>query len=188
MTILRLEPLAGASVDRAIAAVESAMLVKIADGAYADVPDADASRAVRALAFAGVRADSCSIDLAIPRALLPAVGRDLAPLARSLIAYDAVRVQRLTLGQATRELLRRSTLGLGRPTVAARNSARSLLRSEDALLAWKRQAWATRDALRTRAVRRSLRPVIFDTSAIDGAELPGRSLASAGALTRWLFA
>jgi hypothetical protein len=77
---------------------------------------------------------------------------------------------------------------MGRPREAAREHARGLLRGDDALLAWGRQAWAARDALRTRVARRSLRPVIFDRSAIERTDLDGRTLASAGALTRWLFA
>jgi hypothetical protein len=188
VTILRLEALVGASVDRAIAAVETATLMRRPDGAFMEVPDAQIGLVLRGLAFAGVRAEMGEVDLAVSRALLPAVGRDLSPLAKGLVACDVVRVRRLTLGQATRELLRRPALGLGRPGEPARTSARALLRCEDALLAWARQAWATRDALRTRAVRRSLRPVIFDREALTRADLRGRTLASAGALTRWLFA
>ena len=188
MTVLRLDPLPGARIDRAIATVETAALVRRADGAYLDVSAPDVAPVVRALAFAGIDAAVSEVDLALPRGLLPAVGRDLAPLMRGLVACDVVRVRRLTLAQATRELLGRPFAGLRRPREAARKSARGLLRDDDALLAWARRAWATRDALRTRAVRRSLRPVIFDRSAVDRADLDGRTLASAGALTHWLFA
>jgi hypothetical protein len=185
VTILRLDPLAGGSVDRAVATVDAVTLVRRSDGAYADVAEADAGRMVRALALAGVRADASDADLAVPRALFPALGLDLAPLARGVITFDLVRVQRLTLGQSTRELLRRR---IGRPSDARAESVRSLLRGEDALLAWMRQAWSPRDALRLRSVRRSLRPIVFDRGALERADLAHRTLASTGALTRWLFA
>lgn len=188
MTVLRLDPLPGASVDRAIAAVECLTLVRRSDGAFVDIEAAEVGRLVRTLAFAGVAAAPSEVELTVPRALLPALGRDLAPLASGLLACDIVRVRRLTLGEATRELLRRPLGGMGRPREAARERARGLLRGDDALLAWGRQAWAARDALRTRVARRSLRPVIFDRSAIERTDLDGRTLASAGALTRWLFA
>jgi len=188
LTVIRLEAFPGASVDRAVADVGSATLIRRHDGAFIDVADADAPRAIRALALAGVGADVSVAELVAPSALLPALGIDLGPLARGLVASDIVLARRLTLGEATRELLRRPFGQYGRPALAARETARALLRGEDAFLAWERRAWATRDALRTRAVRKSLRPVVFDRGALERAELRGRSLASSGALTRWLFA
>jgi hypothetical protein len=187
VTVLRLDPLSGGLVDRALAAVDTVTLVRRPDGAYADVADAYAAPLVRALALGGVRAEVCAADMTIPRALLPALGRDLGPLPRGVIAWDRVRVRPLALGDATRELLRQPRSRWSAIRIDPTEGARALLRSEDAMVAWARHAWATRDALRTRAVRASLRPVIFDRTATLRADLPGRTLASAGAITRWLF-
>jgi hypothetical protein len=188
VTVLRLSPAAGADLDRALAVVEGAMLVRRDDRVFIEVPVADVARLVRALAFAGIAAAPCDADLSAPRALRPAVGYDLAPLVAGAVACDIVRVRRLTLGEATRELLRRRFGGLAAPTEAARRRARAVLRGEDVLLAWARQGWATADALRTQRVRASLRPVVFDRGALERTDLPGRTLASAGSLGRWLFA
>jgi hypothetical protein len=188
VTVLRLRPVAGSDLDRAMAVVEGATLVRSDAGAFIEVPVADAGRLVRALAFVGIAATSCDADLSVPRALRPAVGRDLAPLASGAVSCDMVRIRRLTLGEATRELLRRRFGGLAAPTEAARQRVRAVLRGEDVVLAWSRQGWATADALRTPRVRASLRPVVFDRGALERSDLPGRTLASAGSLSRWLFA
>lgn len=188
MTVLRLEPLGGSHVDRALAAVGSATLTRREDGAFVEVAVADVARLVRALAFAGVAASACDADLAAPRGLVPAVGRDLAPLARPLAGTDIVRVRRLTLGEATREVLRRRLGGLLPAPAPARDRARALLRGEDVLLAWTRRAWLTRGVLRAGPVRRSLRPIVFDREALERPDPGGRTFASSGALQRWLFA
>lgn len=188
MTVLRLEPLQGSGIDAAIAAVEAATLTRRADGSYVEVPIADVPAIVRALAFAGVHASPCDADLAVPTALLPAVGHDLTPVSGPLIAVDVLRVRRVSLGQATREVLRRRFAWLRSPSAAARKRCRALLRGDDAVLAWDRRAWATRSALRDRRARMTLRPVVFDRSVLDGGELLGRTFASEGALARWMFA
>ena len=185
MTLLQLARPASDNADDALAAAGDATLIRRADGAYVDVASEDVDALIRALAYAGVHATRCEADLAVPPTLLPAVGRDLAPLAGST-AHDVVHVRRLTLGLATRELLRR-TFARG-PGEAARDRARALLRHDESVIAWSRRAWLTREALRSGAVRRSLRPVVFDRAALDRVELEGRTLATAGRITRWLFA
>ena len=187
MTVLRVGPLPGGSLDRAIAEIGTATLVRRIDGAFVDVADDDTKRSIRAFALAGVAAEAAPVDLAAPPRLIPALGVDLVPVAKGMLVADVVRVQRLELGHATRELLARPLGGFGRPTTASKQVARALLRGEDAMFAWTRVAWATRETLRMRAVRRSLRPAIFDRAAVERPDLRGRALASAGALTRWLF-
>lgn len=187
MTVLRLEPVHGAGVDAAVSAVDAVVLARRPDGRFADVALADVARFTRALAFAGISASPCTADLVAPTGAIASIGRDLGPLPDALLAADVVRVRRLPLGEATAELLRRRTLGLRPAPPGARDRCRSLLRGEDVVLAWSRRAWGTRRALRARAARSRLRPVVFDHEAAGHPELTGRAFARDGALGRWLF-
>ncbi len=187
MTVLRLDPVAGRAIDHALADLAAATLVRRPDGAFVEVTVAEVARLVRRLAFAGIAAAPCDADLGAPPGLMAAVGRDLAPLARGTAACDVVRVRSLTLGEATREILRRRFGGLVAADARARERARALLRGDDAVLAWSRRAWATRDGLRSRGARASLRPVVFDRAALADPALAGRTFASAGSLGTWLF-
>lgn len=186
MTVLRLIPVGGSAIDRAIASVGSATLCRRPDGAFVDVPLADVGPLVRILAFAGVRAEPCAAELiAAPKGTFPAVGVDLAPLPSGLGAVDVLRVRRLGLGAATGEIMRRRLGGLIGPGDDARARCRAVLRGTDAVMAWGRAAWAPRSALRR--ARPSLRPVVFDRDAVGRADLGGRAYASDGAISRWLF-
>lgn len=187
MTVLRLDPLAGVGLDRAVAVLETATLVRRPDGRYADVPVADVARFVRALAFGGIAATACDADLAGPPGTIPAVGRDLDPLPEGLVAADLVRLRRLGLGESAAEVLRRRAFGLRAPPASARERCRALLRGEEVPFAWARRAWGTRAALRSRAARSSLRPLVFDRAAAEPSDLSGRAFARDGSLSRWLF-
>jgi hypothetical protein len=187
VTVLGLAPVGGTLVDGALAVVTSATLVRRPEGAFVEVALPDVARVVQALAFAGIAAGVCEIAISPPHSLVPAIGRDLGPLPRGLIAHDVVRVRRLALGEATREVLRRRFGRLPRPSADARARARALLHGEDALLAWDRRAWGSRVAVIGAEARACLRPIVFDRVALERAELRGRTFASAGSLGRWLF-
>lgn len=188
MTVLRLVPVSGTAIGPALAAVDAAVLARRDGAAYAEVPVSLVPRLSRALAFAGIAAVSCEADLAAPPGLLLALGTDLAAVPGGLIALDLVRVRRIALGQATREMLRRRLAGLRPASAAARIRCRALLRGDDVALAWSRRAWGSRAALRSSSARASLRPVVFDPDAARRDDLPGRTSSRDEGLARWLFA
>lgn len=188
MSVLRLAPAGGMSIGAALASVGSAALARRDGGAYVEVPVAVVSRLVRALAYGGIAAEPCDADLTAPPGLIAAIGSDLAPLPAGLVAIDVVRVRRVPLGPATREVLRRRFAGLLPAAASARVRCRALLRGESVMLAWGRQAWASRAALRSPGVRRSLRPVVFDREATRRTDLAGRTSSRDEELARWLFA
>lgn len=189
MTVLRLVPASvTTAIGPALATVESALLARRDGAAYVEVPVAVVPRLARALAFAGIRAEPCDADLTAPSGLIPAVGMDLSPVPAGLVALDVVRIRRIPLGCATREILRRRFAGLLPAAAEARVRCRALLRGDDVTLAWGRQAWASRAALRSASARRTLRPVVFDRDAIGRAELDGRASSRDEAIARWLFA
>ncbi|MBI2983005.1 MAG: hypothetical protein HYY42_02280 [Chloroflexi bacterium] len=142
----------------------------------------------RALAYAGISAEPCDAELAPPPGLLVARGMDLSPLPSGLVALDLVRIQRIHLGPATREALRRRCAGLLPAGAAARARCHALLRGEIVLFAWARHAWASRSALRCAPARTTLRPIVFDRDAVARRELLGRTSSRDEAIGRWLFA
>lgn len=185
MTVLRCERLATGTVDAAIASLGSVTLARTPLGAFIEVDDDRADLARRVLAFAGVRA-AVSLETLGPRpAMRVAIGRDLTPLPQPSLALDLVHVRSLPVGPETARLLR--TRLLHRPSAARRALVRELLHGADAAMGWRRRAWATREVLRLKEVRRVLRPVVFDIAAI-GAPPERRVLAGEGAIARWLFA
>jgi hypothetical protein len=188
VSALRLVPAGGRSLGGALATIGSATLARRDGGAYVEVEPAAVSRLVRALAFGGIAATQCVADLGPRDGLIAAIGRDLTPLPAALVPLDVVRVRRVALGPATREILRRRLFGLLPAAPSARLRCRSLLRDASVMLLWGRHAWASRAALRSLEVRRSLRPVVFDRDALDRAELPGRTTSADDDLARWLFA
>lgn len=187
MTVLRLEAVAGTAVDLSLSTLEAVTLVRRPDGRYADVVQFEVARMVRALAYAGIDAVPCASDLETPARTFPAIGCDLRPVPAAVMASDVVRVRRLSIGEATAELLRRRWWGLRAAPPTSRERCRAVLRGDDSLLAWTRRAWGTRAALRTPAARSSLRPVVFDRAAFDRADLRSRAFARDAALGRWLF-
>jgi hypothetical protein len=184
VTVLRLERIAAGSVDDAIASLGAVTLARSPDGAFAEVDDARVERCTRALAFAGVRATATTVQLAPPAGTRVAIGRDLGPLAPRVLALDLVHVRALPLGPETRRLLR--TWPWRRLEPGQRARCRDLLRGEDAILGWRRRAWASAGVLRTAEVRRVVRPVVFDHAAI-GAPPERRSFARDRAIGDWLF-
>ncbi len=187
MTILRLVRRNGATIGPALAGVDAVLLARRGGAAYAEIPAASTETFVRSLALCGVEALACDADLRAPPGLFTAIGTDLRPVPTDLVDLDVVRVRRLPLGDATREALRRRLAWLRPPDARARARCRALLRGEHVVLAWGRQAWATRGSLRTRLARASLRPVVFDREA-SSSDLPGRVSSRDDALGRWLFA
>lgn len=186
MTVLRLEPLAGTRVESAFTVVDAAVLARRPDGVFAEVSEADAERSIRTLAFAGIAARRCSVELAPPAGMHLAVGRDLSRLPLERLALDVVSVRRITTGEATREILRRRWRPLRRRPRERWERCRAILRHEDVALAWTRRAWATASSLRAPDARTSLRPVVFDTGALGGC-VERRAYARDGLIGRWLF-
>lgn len=187
MTVLRLIPSGGRGIASALAVMDPVVLARRDGAAYAGLPVALVPCFARALAFAGIAAELCDADLAPPTGLLVARGVDLAPLPHGLVELDLVRVRRIPLGPATREILRRRFAGLLPPGRSARLRCRALLRGENALFAWDRHAWATRAALRSGRARASLRPVVFDREGSARTELDRRTSSRDDDLARWLF-
>lgn len=187
MTVLRLEAVSGRDLDRALAVVGSATLTRRAGACYVDVALGDVVKLTRALAFGGIAARPTDTDLSVPAGLIPAVGCDLEPIPTDLATADVVRVRRVGLGEATAEILRRRLAAFRAPSAQARARCRGLLRGEEVLFAWGRRAWGSREALRAASVRSTLRPAVFDRTAIDRDDRPGRSFVSDGALARWAF-
>jgi hypothetical protein len=185
VTVLRLERRAPGRCEPALAAVDEVSLIRSADGTFAELAADVAPLLVRALAFVGVAATPCA-SLPGPRAdLHPAIGRDLSPLQRGSVALDIVRIRRIPLPIATRDLMRREWLGLRPPSRAARDRCRALLRGADTAILWIRTAWATAGALRAPTIRAALRPAVFERPT---AQTPRNvTYASDGLLERWLF-
>ena len=183
--MLRCERLASGDVDAAVASLGTAILARTPVGAFVEVDGHLVDRARRLLAFAGVRA-TVSLETLAPRpGTRAAIGRDLTPLPLPSLALDLVHLRSLPLGPETARLLRVGPLR--RPSAARRALVRDLLSGAEASFGWRRRAWTTRDVLRTRDVRRVLRPVVFDIAAISAP--PERwALARTGSIARWLFA
>ena len=185
MAVLRCERVSEGDVDRAIASIGTATLARTPDGMFLEVDDAQAARAQRLLAFAGVRATAALGALAPRPGTRAAIGRDLTPLPLAALALDLVHVRALALGSETRRLL--GTRWRRRPRSVDRALVRGLLRGDDAAIGWRRRAWSTRDVLRSAEARRALRPIVFDVGAIV-APPEHRAFAKDGELARWLFA
>jgi hypothetical protein len=185
VTVLRCERLASGDVDAAIASLGAVTLARTPAGTFLEIDDHLIDRARRVLAFAGVRAGP-SLETLAPRVgTRVAIGRDLTPLPLPSLALDLVHVRSLPLGPEAARLLRARPMR--RPSPSRRALVRDLLGGTDAAVGWRRRAWTTRDVLRSAAVRRVLRPVIFDIAAIS-APPERRAFAREGVIARWLFA
>lgn len=186
MTLLHLTPASRGPIDAALATVERCVLTRREGAAFADVEPAAVPAFVRALAYAGVRAEPCAHDLTAPAGLLIARGLDLEPLSAVAIPVDVLRLERVPLGCDTRDALRPRLLGILPPAERARDHCRRLLRGDRVTFEWSRLAWGTRSALRSGRARRTLRPLIFSRAV---REIPGGRIASDGSeIGRWLFA
>jgi hypothetical protein len=185
--ILRLTPAHGDSLDRAIGSIDELVIVRRADGCFAQLADEQVAAFVCDLAYAGIAAIAVECDLASRPAGIPATAPDLHPAPVELVISDSVRVRRLSLGAATAEVLRRRFALFRAPSADAQKTCRRLLRNEDVMFTWRRQAFIERNAVRATRKRSSLRPVIFDRGALGRAGGDRRALASDAALARWAF-
>lgn len=186
MTIFRLARVRGVAVAKGLASVEVARLVRCGADAYLDIPAEAATAAMRDLAFAGIAAEPSDADLDPPEDLAVGIGLDLAPLA-DLAGFDVLRLERVPLGAATAEVLRRRVGGLLPPGRGAQERCRNLLRGECVMFRWGRRVWARRGALRAGKARSSIRPVVFDPAALDQWKVEGRTCTHDEALARWVF-
>jgi hypothetical protein len=186
MSVLRCERVAAGDLDRAFAEIGQLTLARMPEGMFIEVDDKRGEDAIRALAFAGVRATPALVTIAARPGTYCALGHDLTPLPLASLALDLVHVRTLSVARESARLLRRPPW---RRTVssARRARCRDLLRGLDAALTWRRRAWTSREILRSREGRRTLRPVVFDVGAI-GAPPEHRLLVREAALARWLFA
>jgi len=182
VAILRCERVADGDLDRALARIGQLTLARTPDGSFAEV--ADDERAMRLLAFAGVRTTVATMALTPRPGTRGALGRDLTPLPLGALGLDLVHVRALPLGAETMRLLRGRAWG--RPSAARRALCRALLHGDDVALGWRRRAWSSPEVLRSREARAALRPVIFDATAL-GSPPEHRLLTRDRALARWLF-
>src|SRR3989442_2807728 len=163
MAVLRCERVAEGDVDPAIGSIGTATLARTPDGMFVEIDDAQAARAQRLLAFAGVRATAALSALAPRPGTRAAIGRDLTPLPLAALALDLVHVRALALGSETRRLL--GTRWRRPPRSVERALVRGLLRGADAALGWRRRAWSTREVLPAAESQRTLRPSGFPLAA-----------------------
>jgi hypothetical protein len=185
--ILRLIPAHGDSLDRAVASAGELLIVRRADGCFAQLADEQAATFIRDLALAGIEADAVQCDLGPGPAAIPATAGDLRPAPVDLVASDGVRVRRVHLGASTAEVLRRRFAPIRAPSIEARRACRRLLRDEDVMFSWQRQAFIERRAVRSVRRTSSLRPVIFDRAALGWPGRERRAFASDGLLAKWAF-
>ena len=186
MIVLRLERVGSGRFDLVLARLDWAMLLRVEGALLLAVDPSDRGRAVRGLAYAGVRATDLAVSLAPPAGLVAAAGCSLAPVTAPAV-HDTVAIRPVPLGAACAGLVARRLLGRG-PGAARRARCRSLLRGDDAAFLWVRRAWASPAVLRAAATRAALRPIVFDR--VDPAVLPAPdrlAYAADGALARWAF-
>lgn len=185
--ILRLVAAHGDGLDRAIRSVEELLMVRRSDGCFAQLPEAEASGFIRDLAYAGIEADAVQADLGPGSAGILATANDLRPAPVGPVLSDRVRIRRVDLGSATAGVLRRRLALFRAPSADAQSRCRRLLRDEDLMFSWQRQAFIQRGLVRSVRRTSSLRPVIFDRAAGGWMGRDRRSFASDGLLARWAF-
>ena len=183
-TRLRLEAVAEAGFDASVVRLGGGRLTRTGGVTYLETGQS-LEDAAHHLALAGVRVVACA-DVPAPLTThRPALAFDLAPFNGSLPAIDVVEVRSVSLGEAVAVLSRRRVPFLP-PSASARAVCRSLLREEDAVLAWRRFIWCSLASLRRARSRVRVRPVVFDASALERQPLRW-TYVSAGALQRWAF-
>lgn len=183
--ILRLAPAYGDRLDPAVASAGEILLVRRTDGCFAQLADESSPTFVRDLARAGIDAVEVP-DLGPAPAAIPATAGDLLPAPLGLVASDSLRIRRVHLGAATATVLRRRFALFRAPSADAQQKCRRLLRGEDLMFSWQRQAFIERGAIRALRRASSLRPVIFDRAAF-GSRSGRLAFASDGRLARWAF-
>ena len=183
-TTLRLEAIRRTGFDARLARLGGGRLTRTDEAAYLQ-SDRGVDDVVRHLAFAGVRVALCS---AVPwslSALRPAIAFDLAPLDDALQVVDVVEVRQIHLRDASAALLHRRIPWL-QHRQQARDACLRLLREEDAVLGWRRIVWGSVASLRAARARIRMRPVVFDTAAVERQPLQW-TYATVGAIERWAF-
>jgi hypothetical protein len=182
MTDLKLEPVRASQLDSQIARLGRARLMRHSSGLHLQA-DAPLELAMRVMALVGIRCTVVAQMPQVPVLLRPAIGFDLSPVDRSAGAFDVVEVQAVSLGDATRSLIRRRAGWLPIPR-RDRERCRALLHGEDVILAWRRTVWCAAASFRDVRRQARLRPIVFDRGAIER-NRPRWIYASEGALTRW---
>jgi hypothetical protein len=182
-TTLRLEAISRSRFDARIADLGSARLTRTGGVTYLE-SDCDLQDAVHELALSGIRTSWSSVPLP-GTAHRPAIAAHLEPLDAALEAIDVVEVMRIPLGDATAALMRRRLPWLRRSRIA-RDACLRLLRDEDVVIGWRRVVWCSVAALRVVRTRVRLRPVVFDSSAVDRQELRW-TYVSDGSIGSWAF-
>jgi hypothetical protein len=185
--ILRLVPAHGDRLDPAVRSVDELLIVRRTDGCFVLVPEEQASRFVRDLAYAGIEADTVQTDLAPAPGTIPATAGDLRPARVGSVVSDSVRIRKVDLGSATADILRRRFAFVRAPSAEAQRKCRRLLRDEDLMFGWQRQAFIERGAVRSVRRTSSIRPVIFDRPTDRWPGRERRAFASDGLLARWAF-
>lgn len=176
--------MARAGFDARLARLGGGTLTRCAGSLYLET-GRPLSEVSRHLALAGVRVAPCA-EVPVPVAgQRAAVALDLAPLGDATPAVDVLEVRCVSLGEAVAALSHRRMPLLPLPQ-AARTSCRRLLRDEDAVLAWRRFIWCSLASMRGARSRVSLRPIVFDRSALQR-QAPRWTYVSARAIERWAF-
>lgn len=136
-----------------------------------------------ALAGLGVREEEPPVPAS---GHLPAIGMSLAPVGDA--SLDVLTLRRLPLSAATARVLGGRIARLV-PAVRTRrhDDCRALLRGADEHAWWERRAWLSASHVRRREVRSTLRPIVFDRSALAGFRAGGILRARDGAIARWAF-
>lgn len=184
-TRLRLEAVAKAGFDASVLRLGGGRLTRSGGVTYLET-GLPLENAAHHLAFAGVRVAPCAV-VPLPQAThRAALALDLAPFDDTTLAIDVVEVRSVSLGEAVAALSRRRVPFLP-VSPATRSMCRSLLRDEDAVLAWRRFIWCSLAALRRARSRVRVRPIVFDGSALERQPLRW-TYVSSGALERWAFA
>ena len=183
-TTLRLEAISRTGFDARLARLGGGKLMRTGDAAYLQC-DRGIQEVIHHLAFAGVRASPCSGVPWNVSGLRPAVAFDLVPLDDTLRAVDVVEVRQIQLSAASAALMHRPIPWLHR-RLEARDACLRLLREEDAVLGWRRIVWGSVATLRAARARIRMRPVVFDTAAVERQPLRW-TYANEGAIERWAF-
>jgi len=181
---LRLEAIGRTAFDARLARLGGGRLTRTGAAAYLQ-SDRDTDALTRELAFAGVRVAPCSRVPANVSGLRRAIAFDLAPLDDALQVVDVVELRPISLSDASAVLMHRRI-----PWLQVRHQARDaclrLLREEDAILGWRRIVWCSVASLRAARARIRLRPVVFDTAAVERQPLRW-TYVNEGAIERWAF-
>ena len=183
-TTLRLEAIRRTAFDARLARLGGGRLTRTGAAAYLQ-SDRGLDDVTHELAYAGVRVAPCSSVPANVSGLYAAIGFDLVPLDDALAAVDVVEVRQVPLGAASAALMHRRIPWLQRSR-KPRDACLRLLREEDVILGWRRIVWCSVASLRAARARVRLRPIVFDTAAMERQPLRW-TYAHDGAIERWAF-